>query len=218
MHYPINHSKEPIRLFRSDFLEFFTHISPVAVVLIWLPVIIYFLVRGIALAPAGSSAQVPSGFVAGILFWTFAEYMLHRFMFHYVPHGPLQERIVFLFHGIHHAQPQCKTRLVMPPVVSVPMAAVYYALLYVLLDLLLHRPDLIPPLYSGTIMGYLCYDLLHYAAHHFPMRWGILKFLKRYHMQHHYNTPEQRFGVSSPLWDWVFKTMPTESMKVKPAE
>jgi sterol desaturase/sphingolipid hydroxylase (fatty acid hydroxylase superfamily) len=54
------------------------------------------------------------------------------------------------------------------------------------------------------------YDLTHYATHHFPMRGGYAKFLKRYHMQHHYKTPNQRFGVSSPLWDWVFGTMPAE--------
>ena len=37
----INHSEEPIRLFKSDFLEFFTHISPIAVLIIWIPVALY---------------------------------------------------------------------------------------------------------------------------------------------------------------------------------
>ena len=37
MHYPIDHSETPIRLFQNDFLEFFTHISPITVVVIWLP-------------------------------------------------------------------------------------------------------------------------------------------------------------------------------------
>jgi sterol desaturase/sphingolipid hydroxylase (fatty acid hydroxylase superfamily) len=59
-------------------------------------------------------------------------------------------------------------------------------------------------------MGYLIYDITHYATHHFPMRGKVLKFLKRYHMQHHYKTPDQRFGVSSPLWDWVFGTLPRQ--------
>jgi len=40
------------------------------------------------------------------------------------------------------------------------------------------------------------------------MRGGYAKYIKRYHMQHHYKTPNARFGVSSPLWDKVFKTMP----------
>jgi sterol desaturase/sphingolipid hydroxylase (fatty acid hydroxylase superfamily) len=50
----------------------------------------------------------------------------------------------------------------------------------------------------------LAYDMLHYATHHIPMRRGVWKTLRR----HHYRTPEQRFGVSSPLWDVVFGTQP----------
>jgi sterol desaturase/sphingolipid hydroxylase (fatty acid hydroxylase superfamily) len=210
MHYPINHSKEPIRLFQSDFLEFFTHISPVTIVILWLPVAVIFLFQGGALAPAGYTAQVLLGFGVGVFLWTLAEYTLHRFLFHFQPRSPRQERVLFLFHGIHHAQPQCKTRLVMPPVVSIPMALVFYGLLYLFLGIFIRRPDWIPPLFSGLITGYLIYDLDHYATHHFPLHWGFLKFLKRYHMQHHYKTPNQRFGVSSPLWDWVFRTMPND--------
>jgi sterol desaturase/sphingolipid hydroxylase (fatty acid hydroxylase superfamily) len=40
------------------------------------------------------------------------------------------------------------------------------------------------------------------------MRRGVLKYLKRYHLQHHYKTPQQRFGVTSPLWDVLFGTKP----------
>jgi dihydroceramide fatty acyl 2-hydroxylase len=48
--------------------------------------------------------------------------------------------------------------------------------------------------------------LTHYATHHWPMRSGIAKFLKRHHMAHHYKSPDSRFGVSSPIWDFVFGT------------
>jgi len=209
-HYPISHDPEPIRLFKSNFLEFFTHISPVTVVIIWLPVAGYFLGRAIA-ASQGSPAfpwHIPGGFALGLFLWTLAEYLLHRFVFHYEPRGAFQERVVFLFHGIHHAQPQCKTRLVMPPVVSIPLAVVFYGLFHLIAGRLLGLPAWADPLASGFTIGYLMYDLTHYATHHFAMRSGVLKFLKRYHMQHHYKTPDQRFGVSSPLWDWVFGTLP----------
>ena len=59
---------------------------------------------------------------------------------------------------------------------------------------------------AGFLAGYLVYDLTHYAQHHFPMRSGYAKYIKRYHMQHHYKDPDTRFGVSSPIWDWVFRT------------
>ena len=214
-HLPINHSEVPIRLFESNYLEFFTHIHPAVVIILWLPVAIYFLTRAVITRAADVSAvYLPAGFLLGVLLWSFTEYTLHRFVFHYKPRSPRQERIIFLFHGIHHAQPQCKTRLVMPPAVSIPLSLIYYGLLSLILGTLLGLSQWIWPIYSGLVIGYLAYDLTHYATHHFPMRHGYLKFLKRYHMQHHYKTPNLRFGVSSPLWDLVFGTFPKEDPRV----
>lgn len=208
--FPIDHSPVPIRLFKSNFLEFFTHVSPITVVIIWTPVIGWLLYRSLrALEPGHSAAYIPVCILLGLFLWTFAEYTLHRFVFHFHPRSTAMKRVVFMFHGIHHAQPQCKTRLVMPPAVSVPMAFVFYGLFYVVVGLWLGLPKWVDPLLMGFMTGYLVYDLIHYATHHFPMHRGVLKFLKRYHMQHHYKTPDRRFGVSSPLWDKVFGTMPS---------
>ncbi len=211
----IDHSKEPIRLFKSDFLEFFTHIHPAVVLAIWVPVAVYFLATAIknqwgeatGQASSTSPAFIPLGFLAGLFLWTFAEYTLHRFVFHFLPRTPWQEKVTFLFHGIHHLQPQCKTRLVMPPAVSIPLALLFYAAFHLILATLLGIPHWVAPTFAGFVVGYLIYDMTHYATHHFPMRWGVLKYLKRHHMQHHYKTPDRRFGVSSPLWDIVFGTM-----------
>ena len=208
-HLPIdtNPNSEPIRLFKSDFLEFFTHISPVTVMALWVPMIILLLVYSV-LAVTGPVFpwHIPAGSILGVLLWTFAEYTLHRFVFHYQPRTPRQEHIIFLFHGIHHAQPQDKTRLVMPFAVSIPMAALFYGLFYFFLAVLLKAQQWVNPLMAGFVIGYLTYDLIHYATHHFPMHSGYAKYLKRYHMQHHYKDPTMRFGVSSPIWDWVFST------------
>jgi sterol desaturase/sphingolipid hydroxylase (fatty acid hydroxylase superfamily) len=205
----INHSDEPVRLFKSDFLEFFTHISPFVVLIIWVPVVVYFVVRAILMLPASASwLQVPVGILVGVFIWTLTEYVMHRFVFHFHAKSPGLQKIFFMFHGVHHYQPQCKTRLVMPPVVSIPLAVLFYGIFYLLVDRLLGTPSWVAPLFAGFILGYLIYDMIHYATHHFPMRSGYLKFLKRYHMQHHFKTPDERFGVSSPLWDKVFGTMP----------
>lgn len=217
-HYPINHDSTPIRLFKSDFLEFFTHISPITIIIIWLPFAAYMLLGEVA---AGIERQqslwyLPAAFLVGLFVWTFSEYILHRFLFHYIPKNEFQEKIVYLFHGIHHHQPQCKTRLVMPPVVSIPLAAVFYGLFWLILSKALGMPHWLGPTVSGFTIGYLTYDLTHYATHHFPMRSGVGKYLKRYHMMHHYKTPDQRFGVSSPLWDVVFGTKP-DSADPRPA-
>ncbi|HEX9012347.1 MAG TPA: sterol desaturase family protein [Anaerolineaceae bacterium] len=211
LHYPINHDLEPIRLFKSDFMEFFTHIHPAVVVIIWLPVVLGCLWLGIAgIKPPASPLIVPLGFLIGVFVWTFTEYTMHRFVFHYPPRSPRQERIVFLFHGVHHAQPQCKTRLVMPPAVSIPLSLLFYGLFRLIVGDLLGGGAWVFPLYAGFGAGYLVYDLTHYATHHFPMRGRVARFLKRYHMKHHYKTPDQRFGVSNPLWDLVYKTYPRD--------
>jgi sterol desaturase/sphingolipid hydroxylase (fatty acid hydroxylase superfamily) len=211
-HYPVSKQKEPIRLFKSDFLEFFSHISPITIVIIWLPVAVFFLGMGILHRPIGHSiVYLPAGYFLGLFLWSFAEYNLHRFLFHYPPKTERQYKAFFLFHGVHHAQPQVKTRLVMPPVISIPLALVFYALFYLVTVVLLNAPLWLGPLMSGFITGYLIYDLTHYATHHMPMRRGFLRYLKRYHLQHHYKTPDRRFGVSSPLWDYVYRTKPEES-------
>src|SRR3989304_10405752 len=74
----IDHSDVPIRLFKSDFLEFFTHIHPAVVVAIWLPVSLYFLVGAIIWRAAEVWLHLPTGFVIGLLVWTLSEYLLHR--------------------------------------------------------------------------------------------------------------------------------------------
>ena len=208
---PLDHSEVPIRLFKSDLLEFFTHIHPAVVLVIYLPAVIYFLVAAVVgRPPAGVSklAYVPLGILLGLFLWTFTEYALHRFVFHFPPRTPWQERLTFLFHGVHHAQPKMKTRLVMPPPVSIPLALLFYGLFYLILAVLLHASYWIAPTFAGFIGGYLIYDMTHYATHHWPMRRGYFRFVKRYHMQHHYKMPISRYGVTSPFWDIVFRTRP----------
>ena len=203
----INTSEEPIRLFKSNFLEFFTHITPLAIIIIWTPVAIFFLASAIINLPQTvSPLYIPLGFIIGIFIWTLAEYLLHRFVFHFHAKSARGQRITFLFHGIHHAQPQCKTRLVMPPVVSIPGFILFYSLIYLILGVVLQVPYWIAPLMFGSVVGYLFYDLGHYATHHSSMRSGYGRLIKRNHMLHHYKTPNKRFGVSSPIWDYVFLT------------
>ncbi len=206
-HKAFNHDATPVRLFKSDFLEFFTHIHPAVVVIIWLPVALFFLGKAIVTGTAGGT--IVAGLLIGLFIWTFTEYMMHRFVFHYQPKTMRQARFFFLFHGIHHYQPKCKTRLVMPPAVSVPTALIFYGLFYLVLGKALGAPQWIAPMFSGLIFGYLAYDLTHYATHHFPMRQRYVKSVKRYHMEHHYKTPGLKFGVSSPVWDYVFGTQGT---------
>jgi sterol desaturase/sphingolipid hydroxylase (fatty acid hydroxylase superfamily) len=211
----INYDDEPVRLFKSDFLEFFTHVHPAVVPAIWLPVGAFFLTQ--AFWDAGSMGtwlHIPIGFVLGVLFiWTFIEYVVHRFIFHYQPKTAWQEKLIFLFHEIHHVQPNCKTRLVMPPAVSIPGAVLFYLGFRWLIASVLGLPHWFDGIFAGFVVGYVAYDMVHYATHHLPMRGRLLKALKRHHMLHHFQDPHQRFGVTSPVWDMAFGTQPEAFLK-----
>jgi len=182
------------------------------VLLLYVPVVIFFLVRSYAAsASAGSLTPLWGGYIAGILVWTASEYLLHRFLFHYEPSQAWLKRVWYLIHGVHHEQPQCKTRLVMPPILSIPLALFFYGLFRVVVGTLLGMQQLVGPAFAGFLTGYLTYDMVHYAEHHLSMRWGFLKYLKRYHLRHHFKNPNHGFGVSSPVWDVIFRTKPRDS-------
>ena len=164
--------EEPIRLFKSDFLEFFSHISPVTVAAIWAPVVMLFLYLSVQnLVPGSSWLIIPLAFFIGWFVWTFAEYTLHRYIFHYHPRSENFKKLFFVVHGIHHAQPMCRTRLVMPPALSVPLAFVFYGLFYLIMVTLLNAEMWFYPVFSGFIGGYLAYDMIHYQP--------IIRKLKR---------------------------------------
>jgi sterol desaturase/sphingolipid hydroxylase (fatty acid hydroxylase superfamily) len=141
-------------------------------------------------------------FFFGVLLWTLLEYTIHRWLFHYEPRTETGKKIHFLVHGVHHEYPRDRTRLVMPLLVSIPLAVGFYFLFKFIFGVYYLSA------FSGLVFGYVCYDSIHYATHHFKMRGKISGFLKEYHLKHHYNDPNSAFGVSNPLWDYVFSTVP----------
>ncbi|HUZ16975.1 MAG TPA: sterol desaturase family protein [Spirochaetia bacterium] len=205
---------EPIRLFKSDFLEFFSHVSPITVIVLWGPVALFFLIESIIRASGGRyPVTLVSGLVVGWIVWTFAEYTMHRFIFHFHPKTEKLKHFFFTVHGVHHAQPLCKTRLVMPPAMSIPLAVVFYCFFYLLFDVILGRNALFYPVFTGFLTGYIIYDLLHYSLHHSRAKSGYFAMCRHQHMQHHGTCPSMRFGVTSPVWDYVFGTMPKPADK-----
>lgn len=190
-----------IQLFKNPFLERFTHVHPLTPLVVWVPVVVWMLYRSFAVHSLPCYAI--GGLVAsGVFVWTFCEYVTHRFAFHFHAEGKFQERIQFLIHGLHHADPVDPTRLVMPPAMSLLLGTVFFYLFRGMLG-----PELIDPFFAGFLMGYLCYDYIHFSVHHFTPRTKLGRMLKQHHMQHHFLTPNARWGVSSPVWDYVFGTV-----------
>jgi sterol desaturase/sphingolipid hydroxylase (fatty acid hydroxylase superfamily) len=104
-------------------------------------------------------------------------------------------------HGVHHDYPSDAKRLVLPPSLSIPLATGFYFLFNYLLPV-----NYIFGFFPGFILGYLFYDISHYAMHHFNFKSGLFKKIKQHHMLHHYQDPEKGYGVSSPLWDKIFRS------------
>ena len=203
---------EPIRVFKSDFMEFFTHISPIAVLVVWLPIVAAFLALAILRSPySGFPWQIIAGFIGGLAFWTLAEYSLHRFLFHHHAKSEWGKRINFMFHGIHHAQPMVKTRLVMPPIVSIPLGLIFIGIYWLVFAVIAGNSWWLFPCFAGTALGYVGYDMTHYATHHFNLKNPWFKWVRAHHMKHHVQTPDARFGVTSNVWDMVFHTEPEGS-------
>jgi sterol desaturase/sphingolipid hydroxylase (fatty acid hydroxylase superfamily) len=195
---------ETCRMFQSDALERFSRIHPITPFVVWVPVAAFFVVRSVLrhdLAPLALMGICAIGTFA----WTFAEYVLHRFVFHWTSDTERGRRVHFLLHGVHHDFPSDKDRLVMPLPTSVPLAVLFYVLFTFGMGHTFGEP-----FFAGFIVGYLFYDGTHYYVHHFvpTTRWG--RFLRRHHLTHHHADHHGGFGVSTPLWDAVFGTMPAK--------
>ncbi len=191
------------RMFESDFIERFSRIHPATPFVFWLPVLVYLAYRALTVAEAPVKALPFAGLVVGgVLFWSFAEYVLHRHVFHFKKDTPWGRRFHFLIHGVHHDFPDDKDRLVMPLGASIPMGAIFFSLFFAAMG------NYGLAFFVGFGIGYLTYDGTHFAIHHFKMNGPIGKFLKKHHMLHHHIDHSGGFGVSPPLWDVVFRTMP----------
>jgi len=195
----VSNKDETVPLFSNPVLEFFSHIHPVTPIVVFVPVIIWMIILSIAAVPFIFTALV---FIAGVVAWTLTEYTIHRWAFHVKPTTEIGKKLHFLVHGIHHDYPRDSTRLVMPLLVSVPLAVAFFFLFRVIV-----APHHFA-LFSGFLFGYVAYDSVHYATHHFPMTTRIGRFLKEYHMKHHYVDEHTGYGVSNPMWDYVFNTVP----------
>ena len=195
----VSKKDESARMFKSDFMEFFSHVHPATPLVIYAPAIAYALY--VALWQREMSILAVAGlFLVGVFFWTLLEYVIHRHAFHYEPSTKIGKQFHFIVHGVHHDYPNDGKRLVMPPVISIPLAVVFYGLFVLLFG------NAAPAAWAGLAAGYVCYDSIHYAIHHFPMKAGLLNRLKQHHLRHHYHDDHSGYGVSSPFWDYIFRT------------
>lgn len=149
--------------------------------------------------------------LAGLLFFTWVEYMVHRYVYHMNTDSPRKSRSQYVFHGVHHDHPRDKQRLALPPWLSVIVAGAFIGVFRLLLG------PLGLAFGGGFLLGYATYLAIHYAIHVYPPPKNRLAVLWRNHNLHHFASNDEAFGVSSPLWDMVYATLPVDTRERKRA-
>lgn len=188
-------------MFDNPFMERIsrTHIS--------IPITMFLVFAGISLYYAWTDTNISLGIgllvmFAGYIFFTFVEYIMHKHFFHMEPDTPIKDKLQYSVHGVHHDYPKDKGRLAMPP----PVSAAYAAISYLLFNLILG--DFSYYFLPGFLIGYSGYLAVHFIVHAYNPPKNFLKVLWVNHAIHHYKDPDIAFGVSTPLWDIIFGTMP----------
>ena len=148
------------------------------------------LVAGIA----GVTPLSPVEIVLGAVLFYLSEYGMHRFAFH-APPAPwpfvrgLQRRL----HYDHHVEPLW-------------FLAPNLAATAVLVAVVLGTPA-VASVMLGVMLAILHYEWVHYVAHvPYQPRTRFGRWMKQYHLRHHFISEKEWFGVSNPSLDVVFGT------------
>ena len=121
----------------------------------------------------------------------------------------VRAKLQYTIHGVHHEYPKDKDRLAMPPLLSVTIATVLLLLFRLVMG------DLAFAFLPGFIVGYAAYLAIHYMVHAFAPPKNFMKSLWINHGIHHYKDGDLIYGVSSPLWDYIYGTMKERKLTSK---
>ena len=188
------------QLFHNPLLERLTrtHIAvPLVIFGLYASALLYWSIAHTTLS-AGLTIVM---FILGAVSFTWLEYIVHRYVFHMKTYTLLREKIQYTIHGVHHEFPKDKERLAMPPLVSITLSTLLLLFFRLILG------DLVFAFLPGFIVAYAGYLAIHYMVHAFPPPKNFFKVLWVNHSIHHYKDGEVVFGVSSPLWDYIYGTM-----------
>ena len=188
------------QLFKNPILEKLsrTHVAvPITIFFLYSAALLYWSITHTELSAMTTVGMFMIGFVS----FTWVEYMVHRYIFHMNTYTKFREKFQYTVHGVHHEFPKDKERLAMPPLLSITIATLLLLLFRLVLG------DLVFSFLPGFLVGYAYYLVVHYIVHVYQPPKNFLKMLWVNHAVHHYKHGEYIFGVSSPLWDYIYGTM-----------
>ena len=202
----VSNANEQVRLFDNPILESLTrtHVAiPIVIFFLYATGCLYYTVEYTEI----TTAMTVTMFFAGWFFFTWVEYQVHKGVFHMNPSSELKKDLAYKFHGVHHDYPKDKQRLAMPPIMSITVSTLILCIFYFILN------DFAFSFVAGFVVGYACYLFVHYSVHIYRPPGNFLKHLWINHAIHHYQDPTVAYGVSSPFWDYVFGTFPSQKKK-----
>lgn len=200
-----------IRISDNDFIERLSLVKWWHIYIFWLPVSAYLFYRSHHSYGLSLSQHLVL-LIIGVLTFTLAEYLIHRFPFHWKAKSQWAKKFVYLMHGNHHEDPGDPLRGVMP----IPGGVFYLTIIYFMFSTIIPAIFL-DSFYASFILGYLMYDGLHFYTHHGKPKNKILRYFRRSHLFHHVH-PDVRFGISTPLWDIILGTYHAKPKKDSKSE
>lgn len=129
-------------------------------------------------------------FVLGALTWTLLEYLIHRWMGH-------DRRFRKSPFGVEHVRHHIEGNYFAPTWKKVLFAAGVGGVLLLVADF---------PYVAGLLAAYGAYEFLHRREHTHAGIGPYGRWVRRHHFHHHFVDGRTNHGVTSPIWDVVFRT------------
>ena len=193
-----------IKLFKHPFLNKLIHTHPLIAIFLYYLISLAIVIYGIVVMPLNLVDGLEKLLIllGGILLFSLVEYCVHRFMYHSGEDYKDEKNWQYKVHGVHHEHPREKDLLALPIPLALALLPVFY--------LLFSWPmgNQVYFFFPGFLSGYASYLFIHYIIHTRQPPKNALGYLWKHHLKHHYACDDRAFGVSSPLWDYVFGTMP----------
>ena len=140
----------------------------------------------------------------GALVFFVSEYTTHRFLLHAPPQkNAFILRLQHRLHYDHHVNPTELTLLFLPLWFAIPVAALTLSIYYAVT----RDWSTSAALLLGSVLGLLWYEWVHYVAHiPYVPKTPFGRWMKKYHLWHHFKNERMWFGVTNPSMDLVGRT------------
>jgi sterol desaturase/sphingolipid hydroxylase (fatty acid hydroxylase superfamily) len=190
-------------------IKYFASVNPLHLFLYVMPVIFFI---NMELDRTLNQLSV-LGFLAGVLYWTFLEYAIHRWAYH--THFKNKFLVYFLgsFHAYHHSD-MSDHRILNSGFLMITMITPTVLLPF----LLFFNYSIVLSMGLGLASAYYIYECVHYLIHYREYKTGYMAYIQKYHLHHHDFAPHKNFGNSSHLWDIIFQTISPRYIDYKMSE